>query len=374
MQQLSIPPLYCPFPSTLHPQAEALTQHATSWAQQFHLFEDAAASERFFAEQYWRLIAHVYPTADFASLALIADWNTWGFYLDDLGDRPAVGHDPLAMQHIFDAILAVMHEQPTVRPEPLFMSLHDIWQRIVPRSTLAWRERLRQTLRISFLSYIWEATNRSQQVHPTHDAYVRMRVFTGAWLTYVHFLELVEQIALPAAIQNHPQLRAYLTAVNNTIVWANDLVSFAKEQGIDETHNLITIVQLEQDCSLAEATRLVALYHNEEVRRCLELERGLSILSVPYRPEIEKYIAFAHRFMRSNLDWSMESSRYGQRVIPLMGSPTSMPPKAVLAVPVAAPFSLLRSRRTSVRWGLGGIGGLLASAGLGWIYWQKKHR
>ena len=368
MPEFAIPPLYCPFPSTIHPQTEALTLHATHWVQRFHLFEDAAA-EHFRAEQYWRLIARVYPNLDFASLAIITDWNSWGFYLDDLGDSPAASTHLLSLQATFDGIMAVLAEAPTVRPEPLFTSLHDIWQRIVPRSTEAWRERLRQTLRLSFLSYIWEATNRAEHVQPTHDTYVRMRVFTGAWLTYVHLFELAEHIALPADLQNHPKLHAYLTAVNNTIVWANDLVSFAKEQHTGETHNLVSIVQWEQGCSLDQAARIVAAYHNAEIQRCLQLERDLLTLSATHRPEIEKYITFAHRFMRGNLDWSMESSRYGQGAITLVSTPDGQPAPTARLLSWGGRFRL-----PTALWWLGGIVGVAVSTGTAWAYWQRKRR
>ena len=93
MEPHALPPLYCPFPAQPFRSQweEQLAQQTLSWAQQFHLIShEPTAVVRFRAEQQWQLISRVYPTPDFPRLAIVADWNTWGFCLDDVGDASGI--------------------------------------------------------------------------------------------------------------------------------------------------------------------------------------------------------------------------------------------------------------------------------------------
>jgi hypothetical protein len=368
MAQLHIPPLYCPFAPALSQNVDLLALHALEWAQRFHLLDGEGAYERFVAERHWRLVARAYPDADIEDLELIADWNTWGFYLDDLGDASAAGRDAGQMQHTFDAILDVLQDQPVVREGALFESLADIWRRILPQSSSQWREHLRQTLAISFSSYLWEAGNRTRDVTPTHETYVHMRIFTGAWLTYLRLFELVEAVSLPAEIRYHPMFQAYLMAVNDVIVWANDIVSSEKERAQRDLHNLVFIVEREERRTTQEAINLLVYHHNEEMLRCLALERKLAAVAGSARQDVEKYIHFARSFIRANLDWAGETSRYGGEAgnLHLTLSQTYPPP------PITGPIPPIGISQTTFRvlLALAGIGGFIAGMSLR----RSRHR
>lgn len=312
----ALPTLYCPFPLRLHPYAESIESLATEWATQWGLLPSSEASERFVREAYWLLIGYSFPDVSFEDLRLTVDWNSWGFVLDDWGDESAASVDTTQVFALLGQLQAVLAEQPTLPfPEQgLLAALGDIWQRLRPRSTLAWRNRLRMTLRQSFHSYLWQARNRAEQRIPTIAEYMQSRGDAGAWMTYVVLYELFKDI--PPGSWN-ARVRTLLRAANQTIVLANDLFSFQKEVAHADNHNLVAIVHHERGCTWDVACQLVAVRHNVEMRHYLALERRLLADTPPDHP-YQQYATFARNFMRGNLAWSLVTPRYqAERAEPL---------------------------------------------------------
>ncbi len=309
----TIPELYCPFPSSNHPQVHQLRQHAIDWAERFHLLQTPASRQRFQDAAYWDLIARAYPTAAFDDLALINDWNCWGFLLDDVDDEGPVARQPGEMRQLFiDVALVMMGKQPTSTGGPLIDGLRDVWGRIVAVTTAAWQDHFRHILGAGLEAYKWEVGNRVGGRIPERETYITQRRQTGGWLTDVALVDVARHVPMPSEILDEPRLQDMLEAANNVICWANDLYSLDKEIAHHEVHNLVIIVQHEQGCSLQSAVDQVARMHDHEVRRF-----EAAALSRPHYEDarddaIWGYIDFCRRFMRGNLDWSRTTGRYSQ--------------------------------------------------------------
>ena len=112
------PPFSCPFPSAWHPDAEAVQAHTTAWAQDYGLLATEADVTRFAKRAYGVLMGQAYPTTSFERLAVIADWNTWLFALDDQCDEAVLGRDLGAMSSIHDRILDILAGAAVTADDP----------------------------------------------------------------------------------------------------------------------------------------------------------------------------------------------------------------------------------------------------------------
>ena len=215
------------------------------------------------------------------------------------------------MGRLFAAILAILRNEPNAaHADPFLAALYDVWQRLSARSTPVWRGRFRRTLESGLDSYIWEATNRERGVLPPLAEYMRMRRLTGGWLTDVALVDVAERFSLPSVVYHDAHVGQLLDAANNIICWANDLYSLRKELRKGDVHNLVLILQRDQQVTLQEAIDHAAALHDAEVRRYIELERTLPTFGPEGDHCVAQYVRFARHFIRANTDWAATSGRY----------------------------------------------------------------
>ncbi|MGH8472477.1 MAG: terpene synthase family protein, partial [Gammaproteobacteria bacterium] len=93
-EHLVVPRLYCPFPSAVSPHLEAVNEHTLAWVRRFGLVQEEQAFVRLRDSRFPSLVARAYPRAPSDRLAVISDWNTWLFLLDDECDEAGLGRKP----------------------------------------------------------------------------------------------------------------------------------------------------------------------------------------------------------------------------------------------------------------------------------------
>lgn len=313
MERYSIPAIYCPFPPLINAHVEEVQEHITTWVQHFHLVRQERALQRFRASKFGYLISRAYPRAAFQDLAIVADWNTWLFLLDDQFDESGIGRDPEQMQQAFADLLAILHDAlPQAGDSPLALSLHDVWQRMQQRTTAAWQESFRTPVEDYFAACIWEATNRARKLTPRREEYIRLRRITGALLTDVALIDLTEHIALPPAVRLSAPVEQLTDMANDVVCWTNDIISLEKEMARGDVHNLVLVIQHEQQCSLQAAVDEAAQLVRARVEEYIATERDLPSFGPASDADLAKYRAVLRAWMRGNLDWGRDSGRYVQ--------------------------------------------------------------
>jgi|HigsolmetaAR201D_1030396.scaffolds.fasta_scaffold17322_2 hypothetical protein len=311
MYHIVVPTLYCPFPHTLNPHVEAAQQHVNEWVQQFHLLPSQAAYARFQAAKFAWLAARAYPTAEFNKLRIVTDWNVWLFIHDDQCDESGIGKRPTQLAQLYDQFRGILFGgTPSQNDTSLTHALHELWQRICRHSNAEWRHRFLISVEDYFYACIWEAENRMSRRIPDIASYTQMRPFAGALNTDIELIELCEGVILPAAVYRHPIIKRLTLMCNNAVCWANDILSLQKELNNGDMHNLVIVLQHEQQCSWQEAVDRVADMHNNEVLAFEQLSKQLPSFSPEIDTQIARYIDILRAWMRGNIDWALDTGRY----------------------------------------------------------------
>lgn len=308
------PKLFCPFSSALNPYTAETHEQTLAWASRFQLIQSPAVDRRFRAAQFSRVVGRAYPNAATDDLRLICDWNTALFVWDDHCDETRLGWQPEQLAARCELLLAVLQDRPDPQPDDrLLRAFADVGSRLRERMPPMWMRRFLLHVQEYLEGTLWEAHNRARRITPDLTSYVQMRHRAGALHPYFEFAYLTEQIGLPIEIRSHPLVERLSLAAANLVVWANDIVSLAKELEHGDVHNLVTVLQHEQHVSMSEAIEQAAAMHDAEMRLFIELEQRLPSFEPELDAALQRYIGVLRSWIRANLDWSSETGRYQQR-------------------------------------------------------------
>jgi len=329
---LRLPPIHCPFPSAVSLHAEAVHQHTLAWAERHALVTDARALERLRASKFGWLAARAYPHAPLDRLALVSDWNTWLFMIDDQCDEHGIGKRPQRLTTLHANCLQVLagnkpeppdpataqfprHERRCgeERPDlPLLRALDDLRERLQALVACDWMARFVYSVSEYFESCVWEAENRAHDRWPDPATYIRMRPYTGGLYTDIELIEPAERITLPLAVRKHPHLQRLTLITNNVVCWSNDIISLHKEHAHHDRHNLALIFHRHYGLTIQEAVNRVAKLTEVQMRHFIALESRMPGFGAGLDAGVRRFVAVLRAWMRGNLDWSYDSGRYRQ--------------------------------------------------------------
>ena len=312
MERITIPAVYCPFPSVINPCAEAVHEQSLTKLQRLGLIQKETARRRFLAARFAWLTARCYPATAFEELTWVHDWSIWLFMFDDQFDDGAIGGQPERMQPIMAKLLAILEDPDASSPRsPLGAALYDFWQR-APGATSAWRARFAQHLADYFTSYLWEARNRARGHIPAVDAYIANRQQSGGLPTCFDLIDLSDHVTLPPEVYESQEFRTLRQTATNVVCWVNDVFSLRKERARGDVNNLVLAVQHAHHMSLQAAVNTVNDMITKEVQRFIETERQLPGYPSAIEQNMRRYLLVFRAWMRGNLDWSYETPRYAQ--------------------------------------------------------------
>ncbi len=321
-EALSLPSIFCPFPSAVNTHVESVEEHTLAWARRFALVRDEAAIARLRDAKVGRLVARAYPHSPRDALAILTDWHTWLFALDDECDEAGIGKRPERLAALHAQCLEVLSgrgpEKLSALPRPrpdrldvaLIEALCDLYRRMDPLMSRAWMGRLAVTVSEYFEAGVWEAKNRELETWPDSATYTRLRPFAGGMYIVIDLIELTEGGTLPLAVRKHPCIQRLMLITCNVVLWCNDLFSLAKEHAHHDMHNLALILHRQEDLPLQAAVDRVAQLIEHEVQRFMALEAQLPRFGATVDGVVQRFVAVLRHWMRGNLDWSMESGRY----------------------------------------------------------------
>jgi len=250
IEDTTLPTLYCPFPSAVNPHREAVHEHTFAWARRFGLMKDEAAIARLQNAMVDSLVARAYPRASRDPLAIITDWLTWLFVLDDECDEAEIGKRPERLAALQAKCLKVLSsprsENRPALPRPridrpdvaLIQGLYDLRGRMETLMSRAWMDRYAVSIAEYFEAGVWEARNRELGVWPDSATYTRMRPFAGGMYILLDLIDLTESDTLPLVARKHPYFQRLMLITSNAVLWCNDLFSLPKERAHHDMHNL----------------------------------------------------------------------------------------------------------------------------------------
>jgi len=322
-EQFIIPPLDCPIPPLVSNYVEQVDERTIEWACSHGLASDDRAKHKLREGKFGWFGARVHPHDSFDELSLVTDWLTWLFYHDDIWcDDVAIKQRGdlrrfIAAHQRFMAILNGVTVR-TERYDPLDSSLADIRRRLLEKTSADGLQHFIHSVKDYFEGNLWEVSNHTQGVIPDITTYMKMRPFAGGVNTCLEIGCIVAQIRLKPDVHEHLYVRQLTLLANNCATWINDLFSLSKEIREGNMSNLILTVCNERQCSLQAAINTVAEMCNAEIRAFSSLlSRFSDIPPLRYQrdTDLQRYIALLQRWIRGNLDWSLETRRYSGYVI-----------------------------------------------------------
>jgi hypothetical protein len=313
MLNIKFPALYCPFPSAINQYAEAASKHSLKWVRSFNLVIDESAYQSLRATKFHVLAARCYPNACLEALEVVCDYLVWIFIADDQFEEAGTTKQTELLQELHARLLDILKgAELTDFDTSVQIALLDIRLRLqqLPHATSELMLRFVENMTAYFEGVLWEVLNHLQGSVPDLAAYMKIRPFTSAVFIYCDLIQIVDRIALPPEVIEHPTVKRLKLATNNVSTWANDIFSLQKEVGEGQTHNLVVVLQHEYQISVQEAVERAAEIHDAEVRTFIELSAQLPSFGAQIDAELQRYISGLRSWMRGCLDWYLETGRY----------------------------------------------------------------
>ena len=313
MLNIKFPALYCPFPSAINQYAEAAGKHSLKWARSFNLVIDESAYQSLRATKFHVLAARCYPNACLEALEVVCDYLVWIFIADDQFEEAGPRKQTELLQELHARLLDILKgAELTDFDTSVQIALRDIRLRLqqLPHATSELMLRFVENMTAYFEGVLCEVLNHLQGSVPDLATYMKIRSFTSGVFIYCDLIQIVDRIALPPEVIEHPTVKRLKLATNNVSTWANDIFSLQKEVGEGQTHNLVVVLQHEYQISVQEAVERAVEIHDAEVRTFIELSAQLPSFGAQIDAELQRYISGLRSWMRGCLDWYLETGRY----------------------------------------------------------------
>lgn len=308
-------PFHCPFPTAIHPEADAIERHCVEWIDDFQLYGGVAQRERLIATRAAEIYARALPGAEAGRVADVAKWLYWGFATDDLyydnGPTSRRAADFLGL----GACLVRLCEEPRAGfafEPPYADALRDLTRTILRHATPAQRIEWAHTARAWFFGMAWDVANAERGVPPPLDHYLAMRMHTGGLASWATTLNIANGIELDPAQAASGAVRALVESWSTFCLLLNDLMSFAKEaRNGDSSSNVVRVLAHERRCTPAEALpaahrlcdRIASLFLALHARLLTTAEaRGDEAMRV--------FLASLGHTWRGILEWGFGTPRY----------------------------------------------------------------
>lgn len=310
MELLTLAELLPLFPAPVNRYAHQVERATVDWAEAHGLIATPTGRRILGAVEVGLLMAHVYPTADYGELQLLADWTTWGFLWDDRCAANDLGAHPAALAAYQARLRAVLGGDVPSPWDPFEIGLADIRLRLLARLTPADLHPFLASVDRFFAACVWEAENRVAGRVPDVASYMEMRPHSGGVDTYVELFSFLDGAPLPHAVQIHPAVQRLTRMANNVVCWINDVLSLEKELRLGDVHNLIMSLRQQHALPLEAATQQAIAILTAEVRAFTLLERDLPVFGGASDAALMRYVARLRSWITGSLTWSYASGRY----------------------------------------------------------------
>ncbi len=314
MNNIKFPVLYCPFPSAINQHCDAAYQRTLNWVRSFNLVTDESVYRSLLTVKFDVLAAHAYPYASLEDLEIFINFTFWVFVVDDEFEKAGLSKQLEILESSHARLVEIMKKEAELTDidTPAVRALADIIQKLchLPYVTSEWVLRFTKNIEDYFQGTRWEARNNSQGITPDIATFMKIRTFASAIYCFLDLILIMNRIALPPEVIQHPIVKRLELATNNIVAWSNDIFSCEKETKAGINLNLVTVLRQEYQISLQEAFDRAAELHNAEVQLFIDLSAQLPSFGTEIDANLERYLLGLRSWIRGTLDWSVKTGRY----------------------------------------------------------------
>lgn len=314
-------PFHCPFPTAIHPEAEAIEHRCVEWIDRFGLYDGEAQRERLICTRAAEVYARALPTADAERVADVARWLYWGFATDDLYyDNGPTSRRTAAFLALGAPLVRLVEEPRAGFAWELRYNaaLRDLTNAILRHATPAQRIDWVHTARAWFFGMAWDVANAERGVPPSLNEYLAMRMHTGGLASWATTLNIANGIELTPAQAASGAVRALIEAWSTFCLLLNDLMSFAKEtRNADSSSNVVSVLIHERACTPAAAFAEAQALTDRIATLFLALHRQLRATAErDGDATMARFLASLGHTWRGVLDWGFRTPRYATGGVP----------------------------------------------------------
>jgi hypothetical protein len=308
--ELTVPPIYSPLRSAIHPRHVAIDAHTAAWADEFSIGSHELRS-RLVKHDIGTFAARIFPEGREEVITIAADFILWLFGVDDgYCEEGEIGTQPGELIGALSRLIRVAQnpEAPMLVDDPLALGLRDLRYRMDRYGTFVQVTRWIDALREYFSSVVWEASFRSRGTVPDLNDYTLMRIYDGATSVILPLLEMGHGYELQPNERDHTWVRAAGEMAHFIIGWDNDILSHHKEHRAGGYYlNAVRVLGQEYGIGPGHALLTAIAYRDRVMNLFLRMSAHLKATG---SPQLRQYVDSLGHFIRGAQDWEITSIRY----------------------------------------------------------------
>lgn len=317
MQTYTIPALYCPFPTYIHPLVHEIEEQTNQWILDYHLIDTYETYCKYKEYQFPTFIARTFPIGDFIDICTWCNFNTLLFIVDDKFDDEETINDYqsfLAFKSSFMRVIEKNNKCTIENDGPILAALSNIWRRLQLRSSVAWQQKFIKCVIDMFTGLAWQFELIQANKLPDMEKYMEIRQYLGAAHMSTESLEITGKITLPEYVYENPLVHKLTEISRNTVCFANDLFSLAKESEESQNSgefNLVTVIKRKYNLNIGDAIKQTAEIHDKLIHEFIQISKSIYIFDLATNEMLKKYKEALECQMIANIVWSTkETTRY----------------------------------------------------------------
>jgi hypothetical protein len=262
---------YIPFESEISPDAASAEAHTLKWLQTYGLLQSEAEAAYFASMRIGAVTARMYPYARGADLALMNDWVSFMFVINDqvgsIGDRRAK-----SAEMICHDIIALLDQGSRHAKTPFGRAFCALWKRFAEGMPPARQARTRRHLRESFGSYI-DRIRQRRRIIPTAAQYIEQRRTRNFFAPCMDLGERAGHFEAPARALQSPLVKDMLDHANQLSYLPHEVYGVEREEARGEVdNNFLLALEHETGCSREEGIAKIQSMVYRLSERFLELQ------------------------------------------------------------------------------------------------------
>ncbi|WP_164674901.1 terpene synthase family protein [Anditalea andensis] len=271
--------LFCyPFESKTHDDAMEIDSLTLCWCIKNRLITNTSQRKKFLNQKLSWLSSNLYPEATLKVSVWISGLFTLLFMIDDYTDHLPMGKKRELWYSLRDGFLIIKEDptHPLIKENKFLLILAE---RLRELQALAFTGTYQNLLGV-FEAYIrenlWEAENRDMDRVPSIPEYLEKRpVFSGGELA-LQLIPFTLEMEYPEIHRYWPKLATMVRLASKMIYISNDLLSFDKENRINDAHNWVALLILHEGRTETQAKDILIQEHEISLEQFLAHEKAFS--------------------------------------------------------------------------------------------------
>jgi hypothetical protein len=312
VDDLVLPPIFCPFDPGMNPAVERVEQRAIACIDQWGVCADGHERRRVIGTRSADFYARFAPEAEEDGLLAAALWVYWGFAFDDVRcdagfyrDRPSE-----FMSMAWRVQRALECPAPVADDDVYARAVQDIARRLRALGTPVQFQRFVTAQRAWLVGVAWQIANEARGHMPGLEDYLTMRLHSGGGEPTYALLEIADRSEVPAREMDSPGVRALTEMAILVACLDNDGHSLIREVGRGGAfagQNIYTVLRREHGGTIGATVHAARSLRDRVLTRFVRLRDQIwPRLSEPGR----RYLDGLAYGIRGNAEWGLRTPRY----------------------------------------------------------------